>query len=119
MTTGVRTIADAEYLATQNKLMLIGNVLEMEDLVEFLNRINHGDAIGAMLDPTTYRVAMDRLQRIRALAQVAREYQRAFAELKTLVETEESSPSWRSQADLVRGRPVEGPSRSPPANVPR
>ena len=60
---------DAEYLATQQQIILFAKLIRGVDVQAFLERINRAESIGPVLDPTMYRKAAPALDTIKGLAE--------------------------------------------------
>lgn len=51
-------MSDADYLQTQHQVMLFVGLLKDLDLRGFRRRLDQADTLGAILDPTLYREAL-------------------------------------------------------------
>lgn len=79
-------MTDAEYMLTQERLFLVAKMVSNMDLDGFLQRINHAEALGPVLDPTLFMRGATRLDAIKRLARAAKELQKAAS---ALAQTEE------------------------------
>jgi hypothetical protein len=91
-----------EYRMIQDQLLTIAGLASMLDLEGFVAAASKAESIGFLTDPTAYRLAMDRLPKIRELAEAMIRVKMIRAELANIVLNEESSPGWRSLAGQVR-----------------
>lgn len=63
-------MTDEEYLLTQRRVVALCNQISKIDLIEFLDRIGRAEAVGPVLNPTLYRVAMPTLSDIKRKAEL-------------------------------------------------
>jgi hypothetical protein len=62
------TLSREQYIAVQDCLVALGQVVARLPLAEFLAQIERADSVGAVLDPTLYRAAAGKLDAVRDLA---------------------------------------------------
>ena len=72
---------DSDYCAAQQALLAAGAVLSQHDWWKVLERIDMADALGSILEPTLYKRGMDRLHKIRDLANAANRVSVAYRTL--------------------------------------
>ncbi len=65
-----------EYTATQQQLTLLGQLINDLDLVGFIDGASKAETLGPILDPTLYKKSIDKLEKVKALAQAARTFQK-------------------------------------------
>lgn len=74
-------MSDGDYLATQVVLGNLAGFVIPLDLDGFLQRIGEAEAAGPVLDPSLYKEAARDMDRIRRLAQAARDFQKVAKEV--------------------------------------
>ncbi|MGE5572975.1 MAG: hypothetical protein ACM3ZU_08165 [Bacteroidota bacterium] len=75
-------MTDAEYIETQQQLLLLANIVSQMDLADLLERIQHGETVGPILDPTLFIRGSKKLSAVKRIAQGAQQFQKAIAEAK-------------------------------------
>jgi hypothetical protein len=71
-----------EYISTQNQLVLLGQLIDGLDLRSFLEKINHAESFGPILNPTLFIKAGKKLEQVKNLAEAALIFQTEFRKQK-------------------------------------
>ena len=71
-----------EYATTQDQLMLLGNLVNTLDLAAFIEKAQHADTLGPMLDPTLWMKGGKNLSLVIDVARAAHRFQLAFQTLR-------------------------------------
>lgn len=61
-----------EYLNAQQLLQMVAGMLSAIDIDAFLARIDAAETVGPIVDPTLFREAMGKLEKVKHLAMAAR-----------------------------------------------
>ena len=74
-------MTDQEYLTMQNSLTLMAQSIMLYfphtgEINDFLERINHAEAMGPILDPTIFMKAQDKLRLIKTIAAATLRYRK-------------------------------------------
>lgn len=83
-----------DYLMTQEKLIILGNLMEGMPLDEFLQAIDRVETVGPIVDPTLWMKGHRNMDKIKRIATAARAFQKECAAVK-----EETLEEVRHQAE--------------------
>ena len=77
---------EAEYVETQHQVQMYAALLREMDLEDFITTLNRADAVGAFMDPTLYREALQsgKLDLVRDVALALRDAQREIARAEAI-----------------------------------
>jgi len=77
----VTTLDEPTYLATQQQIMTFAQLLKGLPLADFLETLDRADTVGAFVDPTLYRSALQsgKLDLVKDVAEALCEAQRKIA----------------------------------------
>ena len=64
-----------EYLDNQTAIILLSQLVSQMPLDAFIDRLNYAATVGPFLDPTLYKAAGERLEKIGRIAQALRTFQ--------------------------------------------
>ena len=78
-------MSNAEYIATQQQLLLMASLIKELNLDGFLARIKTAYALGPILDPTLYKKSAENVETVHRIAVAARNFQ---MEVKKVTEEE-------------------------------
>lgn len=89
-----------DYMKVQMTLLKAGKEISQLDLESFCDAISRAETLGPIVDPTLSRRAMDRLEKIKKVAQTARAFKHAFAELYDVI-FKESFAEWEAKQNTT------------------
>jgi hypothetical protein len=82
------------YLQTQQTVLTMASIVKDLPLVDFLNAIEHADALGPAIDPTLWMQGHRKMYAVRDLASSLLTFQSAVTNL--LDEIQEENKTWKS-----------------------
>lgn len=68
-------MSNAEYIVTQQQLLLMASLIKELNLDGFLARIETAYALGPILDPTLYKKSAENVETVHRIAVAARNFQ--------------------------------------------